>query len=64
MPRSIAEVRLAHSVLEGNAKDSGMSRSYAQEVVDKMHGKSMSSLPAHASKKPARKNYRMGQKAR
>lgn len=45
MPRSQAEVRLAHAVLEGKARDSGMSRAYAQEVVDKMHGHDMSELP-------------------
>lgn len=47
MPRSQAEVRLAHAVLEGKAKGSGMSKSYAAEVVNKMHGKHMGSLPKH-----------------
>lgn len=47
MPRSQAEVRLAHAVLEGKARDSGMSRAYAQEVVSKMHGRSMRELPTH-----------------
>lgn len=47
MPRSQAEVRLAHAVLEGKAKGSGMSRAYAQEVVSKMHGRKLGSLPAH-----------------
>ncbi len=51
MPRSKAEVRLAHAVLGGKAKDSGMSKSYAREVVAKMHGRSMKSLPEHAKKK-------------
>lgn len=47
MPRSKAEVRLAHAVVEGKAKKSGMSRSYAKEVVNKMHGRKMGSLPDH-----------------
>lgn len=54
MPRSKAEVRLAHAVLEGKAKDSGMSQAYAQEVVSKMHGRKMSSLPEHLSQKAPR----------
>ena len=54
MPKSKAEVRLAHAVLEGKAKDSGMSRGYAREVVQKMHGQSMKALPEH-SRKPAKK---------
>lgn len=45
MPRSQAEVRLAHAVAEGYAKNSGMSTSYANEVIDKMHWHKMSSLP-------------------
>ena len=45
MPRSQAEVRLAHAVASGYAKNSGMSSEYAHEVIDKMHGRKMSSLP-------------------
>jgi hypothetical protein len=44
MPRSQAEVRWAHAVLEGTIKGD---RDYAQEVVSKMHGRSLSSLPQH-----------------
>jgi hypothetical protein len=55
VPRSRAEVRLAHAILEGKAKKSGMDRSYAQEVVGKMHGKSMASLPEHTKAKGASK---------
>ncbi|HZT29710.1 MAG TPA: hypothetical protein VFA33_07505 [Bryobacteraceae bacterium] len=50
MPRSQAEVRLAHAVLEGHATDSGMSPKYAAEVVGAMHGREMSSLPQHAGR--------------
>ena len=62
MPRSQAEVRLAHSVLEGGARDSKMSTKYAREVVSKMHGRKMKSLPDHTKKrisggrKPKRRN--------
>ena len=43
MPESRAQVRAAHSVLEGN---SGLfSKKFAQDVVSGMHGKKMSSLP-------------------
>ena len=48
MPRSQAEVKLAHAVIQGGAKGSGMSKSYAKEVVGKMHGQHMSDLPKHA----------------
>ena len=61
MPRSQAEVRLAHAVLSGKAKGSGMSSSYASEVVGKMHGRRMSSLPNHT--KQAMKNALQGKKA-
>ncbi len=54
MPRSKAEVRLAHAVLEGKAKSSGMSHAYAEEVASDMHGKKMSSLPDHTKPKDAR----------
>ena len=50
MPRSQAEVRLAHAIMEGHAKNSGMSKDYAEEVVEKMHGKKMSSLPKKVTK--------------
>jgi hypothetical protein len=60
MPRSRAEVRLAHSVLEGKARDSGMSAAYAREVVQKMHGHSMSELPSHT--KPRRVKVRRHQR--
>ena len=42
MPDSRAQVRWAHAVLEGNAPGD---KKFAQEVVSKMHGKSMKSLP-------------------
>lgn len=50
MPRSQAEVRLAHAVLQGQAKSSGMDEGYAREVVSKMHGRRFSSLPRHTKK--------------
>lgn len=51
MPESRAQVRLAHAVLGGHAKSS-MPAKVASEIVEKMHGRKMSSLPA---KKKARK---------
>lgn len=47
MPRSQAEVRMAHAVMSGKARHGGMSREYAEEVVEKMHGRKMGSLPKH-----------------
>lgn len=44
MPASKAQVRFAHAVLEGDSKGS---KSFAQEVVDKMHGRSMGDLPEY-----------------
>jgi hypothetical protein len=51
MPKSQAEVRMAHAVLGGKAKDKGMGMDYAREVVEKMRGKSMKSLPEHKKEK-------------
>lgn len=48
MPVSRAEVRAAHATIEG-AK-TGMSRKYAREVIKKMHGRKMSSLPERQAK--------------
>jgi len=59
MPRSLAEVRAAFATKEG-AK-TGMSRSYADEVISKVHGKSLKGLPEHASK-PIISRYKMGRK--
>lgn len=56
MPRSKAEVRAAHATLEG-AK-TGMSKSYAKEVVGKMHGKKMNSLPDHTKGKQKGRSHR------
>lgn len=47
MPRSKAEVRWAHAVLEGDVQGD---KKYAQEVVSKMHGHHMSELPEHTGK--------------
>ena len=58
-PRSKAEVRLAHAELEGKAKDSGMSKAYAREVVNKMHGRRMTSLPEHSQKAAAKPRSRV-----
>lgn len=55
MPRSKAEVRLAHARLAGKAKSSGMSTAHAREVVQKMHGRKMSELPEHAGPKGKRR---------
>jgi hypothetical protein len=63
MPRSQAEVRLAHSVLQGDAKDSGMDPAYAKEVVGAMHGRKMASLPDRLSPpQPKGKKYKLGRK--
>jgi len=48
MPESRAQVRWAHAVLGGGASGD---RGFAQEVVSKMHGKKMSSLPERAGRK-------------
>lgn len=45
-----AEARAAHAMLEG--ANTGMSQSYAKEVVQKMHGRHMSELPDHSKAKP------------
>ena len=58
MPDSQSQVRWAHAVLEKKAKGD---TAFAKEVVSKMHGKSMSSLPEHASK-PIISRYKMGRK--
>lgn len=42
MPESKAQVRWAHAVLGGDASGD---KKFAAEVVDKMHGRKMSSLP-------------------
>jgi len=47
MPDSRAQVRAAHAVLEG--KSDLFSKDFANEVVSKMHGRKMSSLPDRAS---------------
>jgi hypothetical protein len=57
MPRSQAEVKLAGAVLGGKAKESSMDKKYAREVIRKMRGKSMKSLPKHAASKPSKKKY-------
>jgi hypothetical protein len=62
MPDTQAQYRLAQAVLSGKAKDSGMSRSVAQEFVSSMHGKKVSDLPDHASRRRAHPAYKMGKK--
>lgn len=57
-------MRLAHAVLEGEATDSGMGPAYAREVVEKMHGQKMSSLPEHAKKKKRGSLAAIGARAR
>lgn len=61
MPRSQAEVRWAHAVLEGKAVGD---RKYAQEVVDKMHGRHMGSLPKHTAAKHKAPAHRKGGRGR
>jgi len=46
MPDSQAQVRYAHAVLSGKGqKKNGMDKKTAAEIVGKMHGKKLSSLP-------------------
>jgi hypothetical protein len=54
MPDSQAQVRWAHSVLEGKASGD---KKFAREVVDGMHGQKMSSLPKRTGS-PKKLNYR------
>ena len=56
MPDSQAQVRWAHSVLEGKAKGD---TAFAKEVVNGMHGRHMSELPKKGSTKP---KYTMGKR--
>lgn len=51
MPDSRSQVRLAHEVVEGRATESSMPVSAAREIIRKMHGKKMSSLPEKVSDK-------------
>lgn len=55
MPRSQQEVKAAHATLEG--ADTSMSQAYAREVVEKMHGRSLKSLPVRAKKKATHSRY-------
>jgi hypothetical protein len=46
VPDSQAQVRYAHAVLSGKAKKKdGMDKKTAQEIVNKMHGRRLKSLP-------------------
>ncbi len=45
MPESKSQVRLAHAVLSGQARDASMSRGIAREIVREMHGRRLSRLP-------------------
>jgi hypothetical protein len=47
MPDSQAQVRWAHSVVEGQASGD---KAFAKEVVRGMHGKKMAALPEHTKK--------------
>jgi len=49
MPDSKTQVRWAHAVAQGDAKGE---KGFAQEVISKMHGKKMSSLPERKSHAP------------
>jgi len=51
MPHSRAQVRYAHAVASGKARKGGMPPAVAKEIVGKMHGKKMSSLPEKSKKK-------------
>ncbi len=50
MPDSKAQVRAAHAALNGESTI-GMSKDFARDVVQGMHGKKMSSLPERKTKK-------------
>jgi hypothetical protein len=51
MPESRQQVKLAHAVLSGSARDTSMPAKVAAEIVSKMHGRSMKSLPLRKRKK-------------
>lgn len=51
MPESQAQVGLAAAVLSGKARKKGMPRSVAREILDKMKGRSVESLPKRAYEK-------------
>ena len=46
--KSQAQFRLMAGVADGSIKDSGMSKSVAQEMVDSMHKKKVGALPDHS----------------
>lgn len=54
MPESQAQVRLAHAILSGKARKSGMPHGVAAEIVNKMHGRSLKSLPKKKKKSTMR----------
>jgi hypothetical protein len=49
---------LAHSVISGKAKKSGMPPAVAREIVGAMKGKKMSSLPKRYKKQTNKKLFR------
>lgn len=56
MPDSRAQVRAAHATLEG--KSNILPQSVAKEIVAKMHGRKMSSLPEKVGKKKKGAGFR------
>jgi len=60
MPHSRSQVRYAHAVASGKARKGGMPPAVAKEIVGKMHGRKMSSLPEkshHSSHKKKKKLF-------
>ena len=57
MPDSQSQVGLAGAVMAGKAKESGMSKTYAREVLRKMKGRKMAGLPKHTGEKSKGKRY-------
>ena len=51
MPESRAQVRWSHAVDSGSIPGD---KTFAREVIGKMHGRKMSSLPARKTKKKKR----------
>lgn len=57
MPDSQAQVRYAGAIRSGKVKASPKTRAWADEVLDKMSGRSMDELPEHTAKPKGIRNY-------
>jgi len=57
MPDSRSQARLAHAVISGSAKGSGMPPAVAKEIVGKMKGHAMYELPEKVKPKKKKKLF-------